>query len=34
VEVGLEDRFVTLSTCSYEFENARYVLIGRLTALR
>lgn len=34
VEVELGDRFVTLSTCSYEFENARYVLIGRLTALR
>ena len=34
VEVKLGDRFVTLSTCSYEFENARYVLIGRLTALR
>lgn len=25
-----EDRFVTLSTCSYEFENARYVVIGVL----
>lgn len=27
------DRFLTLSTCSYEYDNARYVLIGRLTAL-
>lgn len=27
------DRFVTLSTCSYEYDNARYVLIGRLTPL-
>ena len=27
------DHFVTLSTCSYEFNNGRMVLIGRLTAL-
>lgn len=29
-QVGLEDKLVTLSTCVYEFENARYVLIGRI----
>lgn len=27
------DSFITLSTCSYEYENARYVVIGRLVAL-
>ncbi len=27
------DRFVTLSTCSYEYDNARYVMIGRLIPL-
>ena len=25
-----KDRLVTLSTCAYNFENARYVAIGRL----
>lgn len=28
-----EDRFVTLSTCAYDFQDARYVLIGRLVLL-
>lgn len=27
------DRYVTLSTCSYEYDNARYVLIGCLRSL-
>lgn len=27
---SLEDTFITLSTCSYEFDNARYIVIGRL----
>ena len=27
------DCYITLSTCSYEYENARYVVIGRLEAI-
>lgn len=30
VEVGANDRLVTLSTCVYNYENARYVLVGVL----
>lgn len=30
LEVSNEDRIVTLSTCSYDFENARYVVFGVL----
>lgn len=30
---AVEDRFVTLSTCAYRFENARYIGIGRLRLL-
>lgn len=30
VEVKAEDRIVALCTCSYEFNNARYALIGKL----
>ena len=33
VAVTGEDRIVTLSTCSYEFNNARYTVFGKLTAL-
>ena len=30
VEVTPDDRIVTLSTCIYDFDNARYVLFGKL----
>jgi len=30
VELEYNDTIVTLSTCSYEFDNARYIVIGRL----
>lgn len=33
VSVGAEDRVVTLSTCAYDFEDARYVVLARLTSL-
>ena len=29
-----EDRIVTLSTCSYEYDAARYVLVGKLSSLQ
>lgn len=33
VELEYSDTIVTLSTCSYEFDHARYIVIGRLTAV-
>jgi len=30
VELEYNDTIVTLSTCSYEFDNARYIVMGRL----
>lgn len=34
VEVTAEDKLVTLSTCTYEFEDARYVVIGKLVEIQ
>ncbi len=33
VEVSPEDRIVTLSTCSYVYDDARYVVIGKLVPI-
>lgn len=33
VNLEYNDTIVTLSTCSYEFDHARYIVIGRLTAV-
>lgn len=30
VQTSESDRIITLSTCSYEYDNARYVLVGKL----
>jgi sortase B len=32
-QINEEDLIITLSTCSYEFDNARYVLVGKLIPL-
>lgn len=34
IRPSAEDRLITLSTCSYEYDNARYVLIGILKECR
>lgn len=33
VELEYNDTIITLSTCSYEFDNARYIVLGKLTAV-
>lgn len=33
VQIGEENRIITLSTCAYEYEDARYVLVGILEPL-
>ncbi len=33
VQVGAEDRIITLSTCSYEWYDARYVVLGKLVPI-
>ena len=34
LEISAYDRVITLSTCAYRFENARYVLHGKLVKLK
>ena len=34
VEVGIDDKICVLSTCTYEFTNARYVVIGKLVEIQ
>ena len=34
MEISAKDRVITLSTCAYSFENARYVVHGKLVEIR
>lgn len=33
IEIGENDTLITLSTCSYEYNNARYIIIGKLVEI-
>ena len=33
IDVNPEDRFITLSTCAYSFENARTVMVGKMMSM-
>jgi len=33
IDITIDDQIIILSTCSYEFDNARMVLIGRIRAI-
>ena len=33
VEVTAEDKVVTLSTCTYEIDDGRYVVVGKLVQI-
>ena len=33
IQATIDDRFLLLSTCSYEFDNARYVVLGRMVEI-
>lgn len=34
VEFTEEDKFITLSTCSYEYDEARFIVVGKITACK
>ena len=33
-KISEEDNIITLSTCTYEFDNARYVLVGKINKVK
>jgi sortase B len=33
IDIGTVERIITLSTCSYEYDSARYIVIGKLVPL-
>ena len=34
VEINEKDKFMTLSTCAYEYDGARYILMGVLREIK